>query len=234
MGDHLAFDGSRSSRRPYRSHRWDVPPIVKVCCGVLIALSLYGCVHFLAPKPSVPSTLTREERLKMAAEAYSRRQCEKLWDLLWPLAREGDGEALSDLAIARNWGGLLFPAADVETGHEGLANVLAMTIYGAAAPKHPTKGDLHLVLDSVTRSNKVTVVSFHSGKMSYRQITAPTAISMAKLERCLARVSSSAAGDRCVRQAIELGLIPSFSEYRKAVDEILATNRREPCLPLPW
>jgi hypothetical protein len=72
--------------------------IVKVCCGLLVSSLVSGCD--LTGKSSATSTLTREERLKLAADAYFNGQCKEQWALLWPMAREGDGEALSELALS--------------------------------------------------------------------------------------------------------------------------------------
>src|SRR3569832_2711055 len=71
--------------------------IVKVCCGLLVFSLICGCD--LTGKTSLTQpSLTREERLKFAVESYNKDQCKKQWALLWPMAREGDGEALSELA----------------------------------------------------------------------------------------------------------------------------------------
>jgi hypothetical protein len=74
-----------------------------------MALSASGCVDFRTAKSSVPTTLTREERLKIAKDASLEFECEKLWDALWPLAREGDGEALLNLAYSFSLGRVQLP-----------------------------------------------------------------------------------------------------------------------------
>lgn len=183
-------------------------------------------------------SLTREERLKFAADSYFKGQCKKQWALLWPMAREGDGEALSELASELG-GRLKPPASDsdikVDMGVRSFANVLVMTIYAATASKYPDKRNLYYIFDPA-RWNKgdVTVVSIRSGRISYGSIKAPSPVSITKLENCLSQANTSNVGDRCVAQAIELGLIPSFSEYSKAMDAVLATYRPESCIPHPW
>ncbi|MGX5840049.1 hypothetical protein ACWGTI_04905 [Mesorhizobium sp. ArgA1] len=179
-------------------------------------------------------SLSREERLKFAADSYFKNQCKKQWAVLWPLAREGDGEALSELGSR-----LEMPASDsdmnVDPGDRSFANVLVMTIYGATASKHPGKPNLHYIFDPA-RWNKgdVTVVSIRSGSISYSSIRPPPQVLMTKLKDCLSQANSPAAGDRCVAQAKKLGLIPDFSEYSKAMDAVLATYRPESCIPRPW
>lgn len=211
--------------------------IVKVCCGFLVFFLVCGCD--LTGKTSLMQpSLTREERLKFAAESYFKNQCKKQWALLWPMAREGDGEALSELAFELG-GRLEIPASDsdmkVDPGDKSFANVLVMTIYGATALKHPDKRNLHYLFDPARwRKGDVTVVSIRSGRISYSSIKAPPPVSITKLENCLSQANSPAAGDRCVAQAIELGLIPSFSEYSKAMDAVLPTYRPESCIPRPW
>jgi len=179
-------------------------------------------------------SLTREERLKFARDSYAKEQCKKQWAVLWPLAREGDGEALSELAYELELG-LKMPTADSDMkGDPHDANVTVIAIYGAS--KHPDgKRNLNYVFDPA-RWNKgdVTVVSIRSGSISYSSIKPPPPASMTKLKDCLFQANSPDAGDICVAQAIELGLIPSFSEYSKAMDAVLATYRPESCIPRPW
>jgi hypothetical protein len=133
----------------------------------------------------------------------------------------------------------MMPASDsdmkVDPGDKAVANVFVMAIYGATASKHPDKRNLHYVFDPGRwRKDDVTVVSIRSGSISYSSIKAPPPVLMTKLENCLSQANSSAVGDRCVAQAIKLGLIPSFSEYSKAMDAVLTTYRPESCLPRPW
>ncbi|BCG70865.1 hypothetical protein MesoLj113a_20230 [Mesorhizobium sp. 113-1-2] len=179
-------------------------------------------------------SLTREERLKFALDSFYKSQCKKQWAVLWPLAREGDGEALSELAFELELG-LKMPASDSDMkGDWHDANVIVIAINGAS--KHPDgKRNLNYVFDPA-RWNKgdVTVVSIRSGSISYSSIKPPPPASMTKLKDCLSQANSPAAGDRCVAQAIELGLVPSFSEYSKAMDAVLATYRPESCTPRPW
>jgi hypothetical protein len=198
-------------------------------CGLLICLSASGCLDLFAVKPSVPPTLTREQRLKIAADASFNFECEKQWDLLWPLAREGDGEALWLLAAdLRNQ--LEFPGSDAYAHYidkQG-ANARAMVIYAAVAPRYPSKRGLHLYLGANGDVDTV-VVSLRSGTIEYRLIERFPQSSFKRLETCLASANTPAEGDKCVRLASELGLAPTFSEYRKAVDDILSKNRRGRC-----
>lgn len=210
--------------------------IGKVCCGLLVFFLVCGCD--LTGKTSLMQpSLTREQRLKFARDSYYKEQCKKQWAVLWPLAREGDGEALSELASEP---GLRMPATDsdmkVDPGDKAAANVLVMTIYGVAASKHPgDKRNLNHIFDpALWNKGDVTVVSMRSGSIGYRSIKPPPPVSMTKLKNCLSQANSPAAGDKCVAQAIELGLIPSFSEYSKAMDAVLATYRPESCIPRPW
>ncbi|WP_127311857.1 hypothetical protein [Mesorhizobium sp. M4B.F.Ca.ET.049.02.1.2] len=211
--------------------------IVKVCCGLLVFFLVCGCD--LTGKTSLMQpSLTREQRLKFAVESYYKNQCNKQWALLWPMAREGDGEVLSELALELG-GDLELPASDSDTkidpGDKALANVFVMAIYGMS--KYPDdKRMLNYIFDPA-RWNRgdVTVVSIRSGVISYSSINPPPPVSMAKLKNCLSQANSSDAGARCVTQAIELGLIPSFSEYSKAMDAILATYRGGSCPShRPW
>ncbi|MGX5846037.1 hypothetical protein ACWGTO_03080 [Mesorhizobium sp. PL10] len=147
-------------------------------------------------------SLTREERLKFAADSYFKNQCKKQWAVLWPLAREGDGEALSELAFELG-SRLEMPASDsdmnVDPGDRSFANVLVMTIYGATASKHPGKPNLHYIFDPAGwNKGDVTVVSIRSGAISYSSIKPPPPVLMTELENCLSQANSSAAGDRCV------------------------------------
>ncbi|MER9313266.1 hypothetical protein NKI51_28985 [Mesorhizobium australicum] len=221
-----------------RSMRGDMSArfIVKVCCGLLVFCLVCGCD--LTGNSSAASTLSREERLKLAAEAYFNNQCEKQWALLWPMAREGDGEALSELASELG-GRLEIPASDSDTkvdpGVRSFASVLVMTIYAATTSKYPDKRNLYYIFDPA-RWNKgdVTVVSIRSGRISYSSIKAPPPVSITKLENCLSQENASNVGDGCVAQAIKLGLIPSFSEYSKAMDEVPTVHRPNHCIRGPW
>ncbi|UCI07045.1 hypothetical protein [Mesorhizobium sp. B1-1-8] len=209
---------------------------VKVCCGLLVSSFLCGCD--LTGKSSLTSTLTREERLKVAADAYYNNQCQKQWALLWPMAREGDGEALSELASELG-GRLELPASDsdmkVDMGVRSFANVLVMTIYAATASEYPDKRNLYYIFDPARwRKGDITVVSIRSGRISYSSIKAPPPISITKLENCLSQANASNVGDRCVAQAINLGLIPSFSEYSKAMDAVPTTYSPNHCVRRPW
>ncbi|MER8513946.1 hypothetical protein NKH47_13440 [Mesorhizobium sp. M1060] len=207
--------------------------IAKVCCGLLVFFLAGGC-DLTGKKSLTQPSLTREERLKFARESYAKEQCKKQWAVLWPLAREGDGEALSELAYELELG-LKMPATDSDMkGDAHDANVTVIAIYGAA--KHPDgKSNLNYIFDPA-RWNKddVTVVSMRSGSIIYSSINPPPPAPMTKLKNCLFQANSSAAGDLCVAQAIELGLIPSFREYSKAMDAVLATYRAESCTPRPW
>ncbi|WP_146770212.1 hypothetical protein [Mesorhizobium hawassense] len=211
--------------------------IVKVCCGLLVFFLVCGCD--LTGKTSLMQpSLTREERLRFTVESYYKNQCKKQWALLWPMAREGDGEVLSELALELG-GDLEFPASDsdmkIDPGDKALANVFVMAIYGMS--KYPDdKRMLNYIFDPA-RWNRgdVTVVSIRSGSISYSSIKPPPQVLMTKLRDCLSQAKSPAAGDRCVAQAKELGLIPDFSEYRKAMDAVLATYRRGSCPShRPW
>lgn len=209
---------------------------VKICCSLLVFSVVCGCD--LTSDASAASILSREERLKFAAEAYSNDQCEKQWGLLWPMAREGDGEALSELAFELGER-LELPASDsnmkVDMGVRSFANVLVMTIYAATASKYPDKRMLHYIFDPAGwRKGDVTVVSIRSGRISYSSIKAPPPVSMTKLEICLSQANTSNVGDRCVAQSIKLGLIPSFSEYTKAVDAVPIMYRPNHCVRRPW
>jgi hypothetical protein len=210
--------------------------IVKVGCGLLISSLVIGCD--LTGTSSAASNLTREERLKVAADAYYNNQCQKQWSLLWPMAREGDGEALSELASELG-GRLEIPASDSDTkvdpGVRSFANVLVMTIYAATASKHPDKRNLYYIFDHA-RWNKgdVTVVSIRSGRISYSSIEAPSPVSITTLEDCLSQENTSNAGGRCVAQATKLGLIPNFSEYSKAMDAVPTAYRPNHCIRRPW
>jgi hypothetical protein len=209
--------------------------IVKACCGLLIALSLYGCVDFLTPKPSVPANLTRQERLKMAAD-FTNKPCEKLWDLLWPLARKGDGEALSHLVMAVvSPDGLQLPGSypDSDLGAEEDAVALAMAIYAAAAPTYPDKRLLGLFIAATDID--VEVVSLSSGMLGYRRIKAFPRSSLKRLESCLVQAKSTEASDRCINLAMQLELVPSFSEFRNAMDNTLSSTRSRSCnRPRVW
>ncbi|TGS19363.1 hypothetical protein EN852_003375 [Mesorhizobium sp. M2E.F.Ca.ET.209.01.1.1] len=181
--------------------------------------------------------MTREQRLKFARDSYYKDQCKKQWAVLWPLAREGDGEALSELASELGQS-LELPTSDNvkgEPGDRSFANVLVMTIYAATASKYPDKRNLYYIFDpAVWNKGDVTVVSIRSGRISYSSIKAPPPVSITKLENCLSQANTWNAGDRCVAQAFELRLIPRFSEYSKAMDAVLATYRPESCIPCPW
>ena len=209
--------------------------IAKVCCGLLVFFLVCGCD--LTGKTSLMQpSLTREQRLKFARDSYYKGQCKKQWAVLWPLAREGDGEALSELAYELG-SRLKMPASDADmkvAGDKAVANVVVMAIYGMS--KHPDdKSNLNYIFDPA-RWNRgdVTVVSIRSGSISYSSIKPPPPASMTKLKNCLSQANSPTAGDRCVAQAVELGLVPSFSEYSKAMDAALATYRPESCFPRPW
>ncbi|PBC07985.1 hypothetical protein CK230_23005 [Mesorhizobium sp. WSM3859] len=207
--------------------------IAKACWGLLVLFVICGCD--LTGKTSLMQpSLTREQRLKFALDSFSEGQCKKQWAVLWPLAREGDGEALSELAFELELG-LKMPASDSDMkGDRHDANVIVIAVYGAS--KHPDgKRNLNYVFDPA-RWNKadVTVVSIRSGLISYSSIKPPPPVLMTKLKNCLSQANSPPAGDRCVAQAIELGLIPGFSEYSKAMDAVLATYRPESCIPRPW
>lgn len=207
--------------------------VLKIGCGLLV--SCFVCACDLTGQSSVTSTLTREERLKIAGDAFFDNQCKNQWTLLWPMAREGDGEALSELAFELGTR-LEIPASDsdmkVDPEHRSLANVLVMTIYAATASKHPDRRMLHYIFDPA-RWNKgdIPVVSIRSGQISYSSIKTPPPVLKTKLENCLSQANASNDGDRCVAQAIELGLIPSFSEYSKAMDAIPVAYRPNHCLP---
>lgn len=211
--------------------------ILKACCGLLVFFLVCGC-DLTGKSSLMQPSLTREERLKFAADSYFKDQCKKQWALLWPMAREGDGEALSELASELGTR-LQMPASDsdikADRGDQSFANVLVMTIYGATASKHPGKPNLHYIFDPAQwNRGDVTVVSIRSGSISYSSIKAPPPVLMTKLEDCLSQANSSNVGDRCVAQASKLGLIPNFSEYSKALDAVLTTYRPESCIPRPW
>lgn len=210
--------------------------ILKIVCGLLVFSIVSGCD--LTGKSGATATLTREERLKLAGDAFFNNQCENQWTLLWPMAREGDGEALSELAWELGTR-LEIPAlvSDMKVDPEdrSFANVLVMTIYAVTASKHPDKRMLHYIFDPA-RWNKddIPVVAIRSGRMSYNSIKTPPPVSKAKLENCLSQANASNDGDRCVAQAIKLGLIPSFSDYTKALDALPITYRPNHCIRRPW
>jgi hypothetical protein len=134
----------------------------------------------------------------------------------------------------------MMPASDsdmkVDPDDRATANVFVMAIYGAAASKHPDgRRNLNFVFDPARwTKDDVTVVSIRSGSISYSSIKPPPSVLMTKLKNCLSQANPSAAGYRCVAQAIKLGLIPSFSEYSKAMNAVLTTYRPENCLRRPW
>ncbi|WP_156585592.1 hypothetical protein [Ensifer sp. Root31] len=110
-----------------------------------------------------------------------------------------------------------------------LANAVALTIYGAAAPIDRTAANLRIILQSITGPTGPVVVSPQNRTMSYTSIKPVSPQSVKDLSICFEKATSEAAGDRCVSHAIALGLVSGFSEYRKSVDESLASNRSKSC-----
>lgn len=177
----------------------------------------------------MPASLTREERFKISADTTTKFHCEKLWNALWPLAREGDGEALLILAYEFASGRLQLPDSDdAHPMAKQSANGHAMAIYAAAAPSYPSKDHLRLFLGATTDVH-MFVVDLRSGSIGYRAIEVFPQASTKRLRNCFAEASSPAASDRCADLAAELGFAPNFSEYRKAVDDLLTKNRPRRC-----
>ncbi|MBZ7927764.1 hypothetical protein LAC81_25765 [Ensifer adhaerens] len=196
-----------------------------------LALALNGCTNDLGLSGESGSPENREERFKLEALAMSERRCEQSWKLLWPMAREGDGEALVDLANSMQLGGVLLPDRDTRFGNEEkqYANALALAVYGAAAPKHRSTLNMKIALQWAAGPHRITVVAPNENRMEYKIVNAVDPRSIEKLGICLERVDSAVAGERCVNQAMGLGIVPAFSVYREAVDRTIAQNSPKSC-----
>jgi hypothetical protein len=167
--------------------------------------------YSLIRDPSVPNWNFPE--FQLAAEAYQKGDCERTWDLMWPLAKSGKFEAIYFL-----WSTMvdkMLPPGGISA--DSLArHSLIIAAYAAAGPQG--------------------VMPFHGDPShSWARKEIPLLINQLRLPDPGHRVAQcyelSTSFSHCLKLGLATGVIIPFAEYAASVDrEERKTGRRASCL----
>jgi hypothetical protein len=153
-------------------------------------------------------------RFAPAIEALHRGDCKTAWDLVWPLAKSGDHHAqlfLSEATLR-----MAPPGADTESGPIALRHPLIFGMNAALANR--------------------LFGSTHSSLRDWPSLLIPIIIEPMSLgasgERVVECYKSSSTYVGCLRLAESLGVVPSFAEYARDIDDTAAkTAASATCRP---
>jgi hypothetical protein len=168
---------------PFASCIW------QLCFRISFALLLVAGPAVAEVKPG----LAEIERARALVE---RGDCARAWNILWPLAKNGDQEARYFLYSAVT--GRMIPPAVTKDHTTWYRHVLVLTAYAAITPQEQMPS---------------TVGAGHR----FARIDVPASINALKLgadgERVAQCYANGPSFKICLDLAISLGVIPSFEEY---------------------
>lgn len=124
-----------------------------------------------------------------AIQALDTGNCAKVWQLVWPWARNGNAQAQAMLATGAHAAGLMPPGSP----RDGLARLRHMLILSAHGALDGDTANAEL-LNSLLQEK---IIADAGGR---------------ELRQCLAGKSSP---PHCIKAAVERGLIPSMENYSK-------------------
>lgn len=171
-------------------------------------IGLVVCMLMAAGAMSADTqSATAWEEAKTRAVAYvDSGECDRAWDVLWPWAKSGQGEARAILAGGIFAAGLIPPGGTADTATR-IRDMLTFAVHGLAGPGGGTRE----IVDGLLQSELVT------------------AMGARELRRCLASDKAAAA---CVDVAVESGFVPEFADFAQDIDLAAAARPRDArCLP---
>lgn len=187
----------------------------------MLTVLLGGC-DTASPEKSV--SLNSDKDFAQAAQTFREPgQCGKQWDVLWPLAKNGDGRALAQLASDLFIGDLEPPGKDqgINRGARKRAHAFALGVYAASARIHPSSENLRFMVQDQISSEKIIALQTRGGKLVYSAVV----LSVADKKRLLSCDGSEVDGDACLTAVRNANLLPPFDTYSKAIDKELKSSR---------
>jgi hypothetical protein len=171
----------------------------------------------------VPPPIERSE-FSIAREHFRRGEYHRGWETLWPLAKAGDHKVTLFFVVDWIVGGLRVPIVDkdAEVPRDLLTlsahGLLALREFYAAAPE-PTRFDIEQNFPAFE-----TFVRNEFAREITRSQPGPNGDRVAQCYR------STATYRECLDLAIALGVVQSFDDYARAVDEaVLRGGARATC-----
>lgn len=143
-------------------------------------------LHFTAmAEPAANWPASRDQALL----AFDKGNCDKVWQLVWPRAREGNVQAMAMLATGAYSAGLLPPGIS----QDGLARLRHTLILSAHAAASNDAANNELLRGLLQES----LIAEAGGR---------------QLQECLA---GQTAKEQCIGQAVNTGFLPSLANYAK-------------------
>ncbi len=152
-------------------------------------------LHFTAMAEPATSWPTSRDR---ALQAFDRGNCDKVWQLVWPRAREGNMQAMAMLATGAYSAGLLPPGIS-QDALARLRHTLILSAHAAASNDAANNELLNSLLQE-------SLIAAAGGR---------------QLQECL---TGQTAKEQCIRRAIDMGFLPSLANYAKE----LASAEKQP------
>ncbi|MDQ0503674.1 hypothetical protein [Xanthobacter agilis] len=174
------------------------------------AILMCGCTLPVPPIGYRPATATNPTDIELIP-------CAQAWEKLWPLAKQGDKEAMDSLSTALLVKDLLPPGGSPiqDSLRRKIAHGLTLQIY-ALDPSNPLPKWLWHELKVFVSNNESVYISVENDTIVYIPVHASgqfTTIS----DAC--KIS----GNACVKTIKSTHLIPDFDSYAAAVDRELTT-----------
>lgn len=174
------------------------------CLAVVLALvanaPMFGLPAQAQAAPE-PHSFFDFRKYRPAIEAIFRGDCQTAWDLMWPLARGEDHEAQHFLmeAVMK----MAPPGSDLESRTDFLRHILVFGMNAALSDKLP--GTTHPSL----RDWPSQLFPFFLDLLALGE----------KGEQVAQCYKSQSTYQGCLNLAVTLGVVPSFSEYVKEIDD---------------
>ncbi|WP_454915131.1 hypothetical protein [Xanthobacter sediminis] len=175
-----------------------------------MAILVCGCTSLEPPIGYRPATATDPKDIELIP-------CAQAWEKLWPLAKQGDKEAMSSLSGALLVGDLLPPGDSFghDSGQRKFAHGLTLTMY-TLDPSQPLPKWIWNELKVFISNKKSVYLSIEKDSIVYIPVQASDQL---KTISNACEISDTA----CVKAIKSAHLIPDFASYAAAVDRELMT-----------
>ena len=189
--------------------RDQIEPPSKTVAQVLCEMAPFAsCIWFritfallLAAGPAVAEVKPGPVEIERARALVERGDCARAWNIVWPLAKNGDQKARYFLYSAIT--GRMIPPAVTKDHTTWYRHVLVLAAYAAITPQEqmpPTVGAGH----------------------RFARIDVPASINALKLgadgERVAQCYANGPSFKTCLDLAVSLGVIPRFEEYARTTE----------------
>jgi hypothetical protein len=187
--------------------------ILKLCVALIGAALLYGCE--LPPPPAKPSDTLQYKKISDierpppysdALALYFNNRCDEGWNVLWPLAKQGDNDARFIIA-------------------ESLAMGCEMPIH---VSRYDDRQRLSLMLEAYAISEPVRYPLYEQDAQTFRERLGLTLLAdgygTETVRACYASLVDSkdlsvTSSKKCLNKAISLGVMKSFDRFAGNIDQ---------------